>query len=75
MYYVSVIEQYFGAMIAHFTMTVLLVVIVVNIHHRANYAGRPPVWVRRLVLQRMARFFQMHHIVNQNTVSQDRFPD
>ena len=72
-HYISVIEQFFGAMIAHFTMTVLLVVIVVNLHHRANYGGRPPIWVRRLVLQRMSRFFKMQLIASQNEVSQDSF--
>ena len=63
-------EQFFGAMIAHFTMTVLLVVIVLNVHHRANYGGRPPIWVRRLFLQRTSRFFKKH-IASKNEVSQD----
>ncbi|KAI0222211.1 hypothetical protein LSAT2_026538 [Lamellibrachia satsuma] len=52
-------EQFFGAMIAHFTMTILLVVFVVNVHHRATYCDRPPSWVRRWFLQRLSRVFRM----------------
>lgn len=52
---IPLIGIYLTAVMAITTISVIMTVVVLNFHHRGPIKQEPPTWIRRLVLEQMAR--------------------
>ncbi|XP_013388519.1 neuronal acetylcholine receptor subunit alpha-9 isoform X2 [Lingula anatina] len=66
---VPLIGEYFGAAIALLSVSTALTVIVLNLHFRGSHNNEVPYWMRKVVLEYMAKLLFMTETVKRNVSS------